>query len=825
MIFIILLCAGLTEFCAMTRRIDINQKVELQGCYHCGEDAGRDTVIFEDKAFCCQGCKMVYGLLKDNGLCNYYALNEKAGISIRAKVQDQYAFLEDEKVQQALLDFRSEEKSMIGLYLPQIHCSSCLWLLENLNRLNPGITHSIVNFPQKTVRIYFSEQQTSLRSIVELLSTIGYSPDISFSDLEKGSQKKTDKKLFYQLGLAGFAFGNIMLLSFPEYLGLDAGGEVGFQKIFGYLNILLILPVIAYSGKDYFRSAWQGLRQFHLNIDVPISLGILALFGRSLYEILSQSGAGYLDSLAGLLFFLLIGKWFQQKTFTGLSFERDYKSYFPIAVQVKEEGQLFSRTLDQIAVGDIIVIRNGEIIPADATLLDASTQLDYSFVSGESKAIHKTQGELLYAGGRQLGGAIEAKVCRTVDNSYLTRLWNEEAFSAEQSEGRATDLADMIGKYFTAFILILSAATLLYWLPKDVGLAFNAFTSVLIVACPCAVALAIPFIFGNIIRLLGHQHFYLKNIITIEKLAKVKHIVFDKTGTLTIGRSSRIEYEGAALNEEEKTLIKSLSYHSAHPLSRQIYAHFTDPSIYPVQDFKEIVGQGISGRIQGKVVKLGSAAMVKPASKEKKGIHVCIGDDYKGFFLVGGQYRRSLKAVLEKLKSYPFSVLTGDDDQERSRLETFFGTSMSRLFFNQSPADKLAYIKDCQSKGDQVMMIGDGLNDAGALKQSDVGIVISEDAGNFTPASDAILNAQSFAQLPVFIQLAKGSMYLVYAAYGLALIYNIIGLTYAVRGDLSPVIAAILMPLSSITIVVFGLLTSSGLAWMLGLTKVSKPAD
>ena len=807
----------------MTKGIDINQKLELQECYHCGEGLGRETLAYDNKMFCCTGCQMVYGLLEENGLCNYYALNEKSGISIRSKPQGEYAFLEEEKVKQALLDFRSEEKSMLSLHLPQIHCSSCLWLLENLNRLNEGIAHSIVNFPQKTVRIYFSEQKTSLRAIVELLSTIGYSPDIHLSDLEKRASKKSDKQLFYQLGLAGFAFGNIMLLSFPEYLGLDPDADEGFQQIFGYLNILLILPVIAYSGKDYLRSAWQGIRQLHLNIDVPISLGILALFGRSLYEILSHSGAGYLDSLAGLLFFLLIGKWFQQKTFAGLSFERDYKSYFPIAVQVKKEGQLYSCTLDQLSIGDIIIIRNGEIIPTDAILLEGEAQLDYSFVSGESKAIHKAKGELLYAGGRQLGGAIEAKVSRTVDNSYLTQLWNDEAFSTDQTEGQATELADTIGKYFTLFILSLSFATLLYWLPRDTGLAFNAFTSVLIVACPCAVALAIPFIFGNIIRLLGHQRFYLKNIRTIEKLSKINHIVFDKTGTLTMGHEVRMEYDGIGLSEEEKGLVKSLSYHSAHPLSRQIHAHFSNSTFYTVEGFEEVIGRGIRGTVNKKKIELGSASFVN-LEEEEKGVHLKIEGHYKGRFLSGGQYRKSLKEVLEKLGSYRFSVLTGDHDQERHLLKEFFGSS-SQLLFNQSPIDKLRYIKDCQLKGEHAMMIGDGLNDAGALKQSDVGMVISEDSGTFTPASDAILDAHAFKKLPSFIQLAKGSLYLVYVAYGLALLYNIVGLSFAVRGELSPVIAAILMPLSSISIVVFGLLASSGLARFFGLTKVNKESD
>ena len=283
-------------------------------CYHCGEPCEEVEVRLEDKVFCCEGCKTVFEILNDNGLCRYYDLDENAGISLKGKAQEEYAFLNDPDVREKIIDFSDAHRTRVTFFMPQIHCASCIWLLENLYKLSPGVLASTVNFVKKEAYITFSEEEVSLRRVVELLASIGYAPAINLSNLDQADKPLTDRSFYYKLGIAGFAFGNIMLLSFPEYLGLDQGTDAYFVRVFGYLNILLALPVVFYSGRDYLQSAWLGLQQRMLNIDVPISIGILTLFGRSVFEILTHTGAGYLDSLAGLVFFLLIGKWFQQRT-------------------------------------------------------------------------------------------------------------------------------------------------------------------------------------------------------------------------------------------------------------------------------------------------------------------------------------------------------------------------------------------------------------------------------------------------------------------------------------------------------------------------------
>jgi len=585
----------------------------------------------------------------------------------------------------------------------------------------------------------------------------------------------------------------------------------------------LALPLVFSSGRDDLQSAGMRLKQRTLNIDVPISLGILTLFGRSVFEILTHTGAGYLDSLAGLVFFLLAGKWFQQRTYHTISFERDYKSYFPIAAHRKgEDGQLQSVTLDKLEPGDNITVKHGELIPADSILLKGEAEIDYSFVTGESEPIHRSTGEKIYAGGRQTGGSIELSLTRRVSQSYLTQLWNDDAFTKKQ-DSRTSELADRVGKVFTVVILLIAFATLAYWVPRSTSTAINAFTAVLIIACPCAVALAVPFIFGNGLRILSRHRFFLKNTAIIEAISNVQAVVFDKTGTLTQRERSSIRFHGEPLDAHEKQMIKAILEPSSHPISQQLATYLqqdeppTDDCIYQLKGWEEQTGRGVQGEICQRHIKVGSPAFMDKSVADAEGVYVQVNGEIRGYFVLENNFRDGIWKVADYYaQSAELHLLSGDNDREKAMLAPAF-KDKGAMHFRQSPQDKLRFIKKLQNSEKRVMMLGDGLNDAGALQQSNAGIVIAENTNNFTPACDAILDAKAFALLPRFTQFAKRSIRLVYYAYGFAFIYNVIGLSFAVQGTLSPIVAAILMPLSSISIVLFGMLASNVLARRMGL--------
>ena len=793
----------------MNKNGEIKEKLT---CYHCGEDCPNHEVRIEDKYFCCNGCKTVYEILDQNRLCDYYNLDSQPGISPALNKNEKFDYLDDQSVIDQLLSYRDEKISKVIFYIPQMHCSSCIWLLENLYKLNSGVIKSEVDFLKKELNVTFNSISLSLKELVLLLSSIGYEPQILLDAEKKDEKNYSHKKLYYKIGIAGFCFGNIMLFSFPEYLGINSK-DLLFKNFFLFLNLVLSLPVFFYSAWEYFGSAIKGLRKKIINIDFPISLGILVLFLRSLYEVAAQTGAGYFDSMAGLVFLLLIGKLLQEKTYDALNFERTYKSFFPLSITIKKDGEEKNIPLSKLSVGNKIVIRKDEIIPADSILLNGDGRIDYSFVTGESKPLKKVSGEMIYAGGKQLDSAIELEVIKEVSQSYLTDLWNNEIFSNPDKQGESffTHFSNTLSKYFTFAILLIAVIAAAFHFQSNIGMALNIFTAVLIVACPCALALSTPFTLGNAMRIFGRNGMYLRNPMVVEELGKIDEIVFDKTGTITHPGNSELKYSGKVLNPFQLKCIKSLVRNSAHPLSKKIFNSIDGNEYFPVTKFEEKTGAGISGVVYGNETKVGSVSFVNPELDENilnqnintTSVHISINNEFIGSFSIENLYREKIDEVINELgKNYKLSLLSGDNSSEEINLRSMFNQN-SEILFNQSPNDKLNFIKQSQQNHKKILMVGDGLNDAGALKQSDVGIAVSEDIHSFSPACDAIMHASKIKLLSKFIKFSRTCINIIFVSFGISFLYNFIGLYFAVQGKLSPLVAAVLMPLSSISVVLF----------------------
>jgi len=604
-----------------------------------------------------------------------------------------------------------------------------------------------------------------------------------------------------------------MMYSFPEYLPGGDLLEQDFKDVFGWLSFILILPVVFYSASDYFLTAYKGLKHKIISIDLPITLGILALFFESTYAVFSGNGIGYMDSLAGLVFFLLVGKWYQGKTYQALSFERDYKSYFPVAItRLTEEGEEVI-PIKNLRKGNHILVRNQELVPADARLIKGKGNIDYAFVTGESIPVPKQKDDFIYAGGRQIGSSIELEVVNEVEQSYLTLLWNQK--DKCQTTNSLDNHINKISQYFTLAVLLIAFTAFAFWAFHDFKTAIYVFTSVLIIACPCALALTIPFTFGNTMRVFGRKGFYLKKTDVIEQLHKTTTIVFDKTGTLTLSRKLAVGFEGVELSRDQLDKVKSMVRHSSHPLSAALYEHLKAEPRYEAENYEEIPGLGITGTIEKERINLGSRQFVmgeeeRSDSKESR-VYLSISGEHKGFFSIKNVYRDGLQTVIDDLKShYDLHLLSGDNEAEEERLQQIFGSS-AVLKFNQSPTDKKAYVENLQKSGKNVLMIGDGLNDAGALAASNTGISIADDVFSFSPACDAILESSKFAQLNQFIRFSSTSFRIVRLSFVISFLYNIIGLSFAVSAILSPLVAAILMPVSSVSVVLFATLS---VRWM-----------
>jgi Cu+-exporting ATPase len=813
---------------------------ERAHCFHCGEPCIDLTFTQAEKVFCCQGCLVVHDLLAENGLEHFYNLGRHPGVRVRrSSKRDQWTYLDEPALQGRLLDFTNGKISRITLRIPAIHCVACVWLLENLFRLRPGIGRSTVHFLRREAAIEFDPDKIKLSELVALLVSIGYEPALTLGELEKGKPDSLRKRQWIQVGVAGFAFGNIMLFSLPGYLGLDSFSAPVFKPLFSYLSLALALPVLIYSASDYWRSARLSLRRRVLTLDVPIALGLAALYAQSAYEVFSGRGAGYLDSLVGLVFFLLCGRAFQQRTHDRLVFDRDYKSFFPLSVMRRTAGGEESVAISNLRVGDRIILRNGELIPADAKLVGGTALIDYSFVTGESEPAGKREGDYLYAGGKQAGGVIDVEIVKPVSQSYLTSLWSHEAFQKDGDDNLGT-LTNLYSRRFTRVVVSVAMGAALFWFASgDPARAIKAFTSVLIVACPCALALAAPFTLGTAQRRLARLGVFLRKALVIERMARVNTIVFDKTGTLTTPSTGTVSFQGEPLSTAEERRVCSLARQSTHPHCLRIN-ELLAPKCFPetVHLFRETPGCGVEGIIGGHDILLGSAAWLESrgvrsaalgATTAKNGrgmrhsiedvqrnplplgaaalhgstVHIAIDGRLRGTFALTSTLRPGIGCLLRDLgQHYEIALLSGDNGKEREHFGRWFA-GHSRLNFSQSPLDKLGFVQRLQRSGRTVMMVGDGLNDAGALKQSDVGIAVVERIGAFSPASDVILEGIQVPRLFEILTLARSAAWIVRLSFGLSALYNLAGIGIAAAGILSPLVCAVLMPVSSISVVLF----------------------
>lgn len=805
----------------------MKEKVEVMNetktCYHCGAKT-KHVIAFESLDFCCNGCLSVYQILEKNNLCQYYNFNATPGQTIENLdgIDSKFVFLDDENVLQKIYIFKQGTEVHIAFYLPQVHCSSCLYLLEKLYKIHAGVNAAKLNFSKKELIVAFDTNVTNARKIANVLNKLGYEPYFSLSDIGgKLAKPKLSKTRLLRLGVAGFCFGNIMLLSFPEYFSWGVTDADGLKPFFQLVIFVLIIPVMTFSAAEFYKLAWGGLKEKYLNIDLPIVLAMFIAFGRSLFEVFTHIGPGYFDSLSGIVFFMLLGRMLQDKTYQKITFDRDYTSYFPISATVFKQGKELSVQLPDIAVNDELIIHDQEIIPVDGLLAAGEACIDYSFVTGESVPVTLNAGSWVYAGGRQIGSSVRVLAQKTVSQSYLVSLWNQHQKDGVESTQLESNYIQKASQYFTLGLFTLATLAAIYWDYTDSTKIWNAVTAVLLVACPCALLLSVTFTHGHFLSLLAKNGLYLKGPKSLDTMNTIKQIVFDKTGTLTQSKYHSIVYEGQKLTSDELDLVAAIATESIHPHARQI-SKFLDRAKLGVTEAVNYPGQGILGKIGNHKVELGSKEFLQIENQLEIAemgsfIGVKIDGKFKGYFILKSAFRPKLMPLMQELESqFKLTVLSGDNDSEKALLQGVFPKN-TNMIFNQKPLDKRDFIANLESADSATMMVGDGLNDAGALMSSSFGLAITDDVSYFSPGSDAILLGDHLPQLGSFFKMAQKMQKIIWWSFTISIAYNVVGFFFAVRAELNPMIAAILMPASSISIVLFTWISSMISAKMLKL--------
>jgi Cu+-exporting ATPase len=750
-------------------------------------------------SFCCGGCASVYALLHEHGLTHFYACSPDAGVSQRAsgrREADRFAVLDDPAVALRFVDADDGSYSHATFSVPSLHCASCLWLLEQLWRFDEGVGRSEADLMRRTVRVAFRPDRTSLRAVAERLAALGYEPIVD-GERPAGQMPQARRHLYVKLGLAGFAVGNMMLFSIPRYAN-GAPLEPAFQRLFDGLNVLFAIPVLVYSAADFFKGAWQSVRLRAMTLDVPVAIGLAVLFVRSLWDILTRSGEGFLDSFAGLVFFLLIGRLFQQMAFDRIAFDRTVRSFLPLSVRVASGSRMTMRRIEELEPGDVIVVRPREVVPADSTLLDAHGRVDQSFVTGEQHPVRVQAGDTIGAGARVVGEALRLQVVRHVSHSRLAEVWDSPDAVRRPSHWLRS-ISARFGQGFTIGALVLAAIGFYAWWP-DVRMAAQVATAVLIIACPCALTLAAPITLGTTLGMLGQAGVYLKHGAVALDLSRVDSIAFDKTGTLTTAQATAtVELDG--LDDGDWARVRRLAAESIHPVSRALAGRTTVEGL--LRDVHDIVGEGIRGVVDDAAVAVGKASFVARVAgvpiEPVDGRTWAVVDGRVGSFATATPERPGIADAIASLGAgLETWLLSGDDEEEAWRWRTVFG---HRMRFRQAPEDKLRTVQARQSAGRHVLMIGDGLNDASAFAAADVGMAVSDDTACLVPACDAVIRGDRLAALPALLRYARRARAVIVLCLIVSVAYNAVGLALALTGRLTPLATAILMPVSSLTVV------------------------
>lgn len=776
-------------------------------CQHCGEDASGQPIWNDKHVFCCNGCLSVYQILNQSGLCEYYDVSKNPGITPKSSA---LATIDsNDELELMVNEFtiaQTDNTRVFLFYIPAMHCASCIWLLEKLNHLDAGIISSRANFIKKQLTCVIDTNKTNFSSLVRLLAAIGYEPSLMPEDSDL-KERKTKRTALIKMGIAGFCAGNIMMFSFPQYLGLASNETSEFKTLFDLANILLSIPLIFYCAAEYFQSFFNWITKKTINVKVPLALGIGALWCRSVYEVATHSGPGYFDSLAGLIFFLLIGQYLQNRTFDGLRFGEKARKFFPLVTRVVVGNKTAARKVVDLKTGDRIILKSNEIIPADAILLHADAYLDYSFATGESTPVHKVAGEMLYAGGKNLGAAFNAEVIRPFSEGKFAEIWS--ATENQDVEGSSTTkLEKLISKWFVISTIILALVALTIWLPISQNKAWFVFTAVLMVACPCALALAPPFAWNTVASFFAKHGFFLKKPEVIGTIGEIENLVFDKTGTLT-DENQCFATLPDSLTEDELRLLQTAVNQSNHPYSVAIantleaYLPFTS-----IADFKEFPGKGFVVSINQQNIKVGNAAWIGAETTntaQNKVVYFSIDNRVFEPIVIHDNLRFMAKEALAELKKQGKNLViaSGDNASEKSRIEAALGADTFQHIYMECSPTKKVEILNTQKLSGKTIMIGDGINDAAGLKHADAGIVLCKDTTQFVPEASGILLNTSFHYIPTFLEIAKKSNRIVFQTFLVSLIYNIIALGLAVGGLMTPLIAAIIMPISSIALMLY----------------------
>ncbi len=777
----------------------LNSPKELESllkCTHCDEEAVvplyNETDLEERNPFCCVGCKTVYNVIHQKGLNEYYDIkSNSATYKRRSPVElkkDRFKYLDESEFLSEYSYSSKDNFKVMEFYLEGIHCLACLWLIEKLPEFITDVLFSRLDMTKSIATITIN-QGGQFSKVAEELNNLGYKPHpLKRNESTEALRKKEEQKTLLKIGIAGAASGNIMIYSVSIYAGADGF----FLTLFSYITVILAFPVLLYSATPFYKSAYNAIKNKNLNIDVPIATGLLVGFFHGVYNLLIGSHTNYFDTLTDLVFLLLLSRYLLNKVQEKGLTANDLNFFYQTTSVLKRDQGLWNEIHPRfLKNGDEIKINSGEMIVADGTILEGKSTINASLLTGESVPEVKTIGEKVFSGTLNIDQDIVIKVEKTGTDSRLGNIL-KEVESGWIQKAKIVELTNRFSQYFIAIVFVLSIGVAIkFLLLGNPGLALEKTLTLLIVTCPCALALATPLALTHTLTRASKKGIIIKNDEVIEKLSKIKEVYLDKTGTVTFGHLKVQDFNLLKNpNISIFDLIIALEKKSTHPVAKalkEFAANHGGKANIEINNLKEFLGIGVSGFYENNFYEI----------KDSK---VFCNQEVIATFELKDQIRKDSKLAIDIFKVFkikPF-MISGDKKEVAQNVGNQIGLPDSQIFSEVSPEKKLSIIESSENS----LMVGDGANDAMALSKAYVGVAVSGSMDISLRAADVYLTTPGIVPIADLIIISKETMKVIYRNLSISVLYNIFSVIGVYMGFVSPVVAAIIMPASSLTVLI-----------------------
>jgi len=781
-------------------------------CTHCHLEFSEDVMIKEgEHYFCCNGCQGVYHLLSDEGFDSFY---EKAGDVKLTPPTEQY---EDSSNFNApafydkFVKVNSDGFNEVSLIIEGIHCSACVWLNEKALHKMDGVIEANINFTNNKATIIWADNILKLSQIIDMIRAIGYNAYPYDSSLQEAHANRERKDYYLRMAVAIFSSMNIMWIAVAQYAGYFSGITQDIKTILNIAEGILATPVLFYSGWIFFRGAYYGMKNRVVNMDILVATGALLTYLFSIYITVIEDGEAYFDSVSMIITFVLIGKFLEVLSKKNAADALDViGKHIPSEVNIVKDGNIVSCKLSDVSIGDTIVVSSGEKVLLDGEILKGNGSFDESSLTGESKPMYKVEGDTVISGTTSIDADIHFRATKDFEHSTLSNLV-QLLESAINKKPKIEQIANKLSEYFSTVILLFSFTTfIIWWLwPHSFETAFMVGISVIVIACPCALALATPVATLVGLSLGAKKGILFKEAAQLETMAKVDTLVLDKTGTITVGKPEVIKENIFAKFDIE--LLYSLVKSSKHPVSHGIYEYINESrdnlSVVVFDEFRQIPARGIRAKINSYELLGGNYKLMLENglevdhSSENTLFYFALDKRVVAIYELNDKIKDGAKKLVDSLKNRGIETIMLTGDNELSALRVAKEINLERVYSEQTPEDKAAFISKLHEAKKTVVMVGDGVNDVLALARADIGIVMGSGSDIAVDVSDVVLLNDSLNSLEDSFKISQTTYDLIKQNLGISLVYNAVTIPLAMAGYVIPLVAAISMSVSSLLVV------------------------